>query len=316
MNDFRTAGLRPASSPAGRRRSIIFLLLLAATAARANFNEFRDVPTDPALAAKMHHAAEVTLQQFPKLKPEDIAISIVDVNAMTRGDHQGDAPFYPASVIKLFFMTDVYATHKEKVSDVERALKEMITLSDNDATAYIVDILAKTSPGPELQGRALRRFIERRRAINRRFQKLGYVKVSAMMKPWSFGPFGRDRQALGKDRVNRNRLTANECASLLFWIVRGRAPSSDAQMTLLQRPLDPLRQDENQVKEFIGESLPIGSKLWSKAGWTSEVRHDAAYLELPSGQKFVLTIFTRGIASDVTLVPAITRNVLSELLVH
>lgn len=298
-----------------------FFLTLAfiATTAHANFRELRAVTIDPALAAKMKHAAEATLAQYPKLKPEDLAISIVDVtnpDAITRGDHQGDAPFYPASVIKLFFLADVYATRKETLGDVDRALKEMIAVSDNDATAYLVDILANTSGGPELRGRALRRFVDRRRAINRRFQALGYEQVSAMMKPWSFGPFGRDRQVLGKNRENRNRLTANETASLLLWIARNRAPSAAAQMALLQRPLEPLREDENQVKEFIGEALPDGSKLWSKAGWTSEVRHDAAYVELPTGRKIVLVIFTRGIASDVTLVPAATRNVLAELLAH
>ena len=35
--------------------------------------------------------------------------------------------------------------------------------------------------------------------------------------------------------------------------------------------------------------------------------------ELPDGRKFVLTIFTRGQAGDLKLVPAIGRNVLTEL---
>ncbi|HUR81872.1 MAG TPA: serine hydrolase, partial [Thermoanaerobaculia bacterium] len=72
-------------------------------------------------------------------------------------------------------------------------------------------------------------------------------------------------------------------------------------------------ESENQVKEFIGEALPAGSQLWSKAGWTNEVRHDAAYLELPNGRKYVLVVFTRGTADDVTLVPAVGRAVLGEL---
>jgi beta-lactamase class A len=294
-------------------KKLALMLILIAAAARADYREFRALPVDPALSAKLDRAAQATLAQFPNLKPEDLAITLVDVAAMTRGDHQGDAPFYPASVIKLFFMCDVFATHKETISDMDRALKEMITVSDNDATAYIVDILAKTSPGPDLHGRALRRFIDRRRAINRRFQKLGYEKVSAMMKPWSFGPFGRDKQALGPNRENRNRATSNEVASLLLWIARGRAPSAAAQMTLLSRPLDPLRTEENQVKEFIGEALPIGSKLWSKAGWTSEVRHDGAYVELADGRKYVLVVFTRGQAAEVNLVPSVTRNVFAEM---
>ena len=291
--------------------------LLFAFAARADYREFLTVPVDPSIASRLQLAADATLKAYPKLKAEDLAITLVDVtnlNTISRGDYHGDAPFYPASVIKIFFMADVYATHRENIPDVGRALKEMIVVSDNDATAYLVDILANTVPGPNLEGRALKKYIERRRDINRRFQRLGYTdNVSAMMKPWSFGPYGRDLQVLGENRVNRNKLTANACASLLLWIVRRRAPGAESMMALLQRPLAPLREDENQVKEFIGEALPPDTKLWSKAGWTSEVRHDAAYIELPTGRRFILVIFTRGLATDLTLIPAIARNVLAEL---
>ncbi|HEX2061534.1 MAG TPA: serine hydrolase [Thermoanaerobaculia bacterium] len=295
----------------------MLLLFLFAFSASADYREFLDAAPDPAIATKVRMAAEATLQAFPKLKADDLAISVVDVSQphlTSRGDYHGDAPFYPASVIKLFFMADVYLTKKEKIGDVDRALKEMIVVSDNDATAYLVDILANTVPGPPLQGRALERYIERRRTINRRFEKLGYKdNVSAMMKPWSFGPYGVDLQVLGPNRVNRNKLTANATASLLLWIVRRRAPGAHQMMTLLHRPLSPQRDDENQVKEFIGEALPTDAMLWSKAGWTSEVRHDAAYVELPGGRKFILVIFTRGTADDVTLIPAIARNVVAEL---
>ena len=293
------------------------LVFFFALAARADYREFVNVPVDPSIASRLKFAADATLKAYPNLKAGDLAITLVDVtnpSTISRADYQGEVPFYPASVIKLFFMADIYATHRENVPDAARALKEMIVVSDNDATAYLVDILAETTPGPSLEGRALRKFVERRREINRRFQRLGYTdNVSAMMKPWSFGPYGRELQLLGENRVNRNKLTANACASLLLWIVRRRAPGAEAMMGLLQRPLAPLREDENQVKEFIGEALPPEAKLWSKAGWTSEVRHDAAYVELPNGRKYILVIFTRGIASELTLLPAITRNVLAEL---
>jgi hypothetical protein len=298
------------------RIELVALLLLTLTA-RADYREFVNVAKDPSLATKMRMAAEATLKQYPKLKAEDLAISIVDVtnpNIVARGDHQGDVRFYPASVIKLFFMADVYTTRKQNIGDVDRALREMVVVSDNDATAYLVDLLANTVPGPPLEGRALNRYIERRRDINQRFQKLGYAdNVSAMMKPWSFGPFGVDRQVLGPNRVNRNMLTANATASLMLWIQRLRAPGAQEMMKLLERPLAPVREEENQIAEFIGASLPEGSRLWSKAGWTSEVRHDAAYIELPSGRKLILVIFTRGIAEDLTLIPAVTKNVLAEL---
>jgi hypothetical protein len=301
-----------------RNRAILLSLLFVAATARADFREFKELPVDPSIETKLRHAAETTLRAFPKLTADNLAISVVDVtrpSVVAHGDYHGDAAFYPASVVKLFYMTETFHQKKENEPDLPRALKEMIGVSDNDATAFILDVISDTCSGPQLDGRALNRFLEKRRVVNRWFASMGY-DISAMAKPWSFGPFGRDMQLLGPNRENRNRASANGIASLLLWIVRGRAVSpaaSEAMKTLLARPLAPLRTEENQVKEFIGESLPEGAKLWSKAGWTSEVRHDAAYVELPGGRKLVLVIMTRGTADDVKLIPAIAKQVLDEL---
>jgi membrane protein implicated in regulation of membrane protease activity len=138
-----------------------------------------------------------------------------------------------------------------------------------------------------------------------------------MAKPWSFGPFGRDVQLMGGEgRPNRNRATANSFASMLLWILRRRAvapAASDAMLAYMARALNPPTKDENQITEFIGAALPPEAKLWSKAGWTSEVRHDAAYIELPSGKKWIVVILTRGAADDVKLLPAIAAKLLEEL---
>jgi hypothetical protein len=308
------AALQRLESRAMRFKLVIAFTLIAGSA-RADFREFKQISVDPSIETKLRHAAEVSLKQFPAMKAEDLAITLVDLTKPAipaRGDYHGDAPFYPASVIKIFFMADTFLQKKFDTPDVARAMREMIGVSDNDAAAYIVDILANTEPGPDLAPRELQRFIDQRRTINNDFTRLGY-DISAMCKPWSFGPYGRDRQVLGPNRENRNRLTSNATASLMTWIARRRAPESDLMLDFLARPLNPLRADENQVKEFIGEAVPVDAKLFSKAGWTSEVRHDATYFELTDGRKFVLTIFTRGQAADLKLVPAIARNVLTEL---
>ena len=309
-----------------RARLVIAIVFLAAVA-RADYREFKERPINPAISINLQKAADDVLKQFPKLKSEDLAMTVVDVtmpSAIDRGDYHGDAPFYPASVVKLFYLAETFHQHKEKDPDVPRALQEMIGVSDNDATAFILDTITDTTSGPSLQGRAFRKFVDKRGVVNRWFGSMGY-DISAMAKAWSFGPFGRDMQVIyGKEtfdpkvdvRVNRNRATSNAVASLVLWIVRHRAVSSsasDEMLNLMARPLDPLRKEENQVKEFIGESLPTTAKLWSKAGWTSEVRHDAAYVELPNGKKYVIVVFTRGTADDVTLIPAIAKRLLQDL---
>jgi hypothetical protein len=297
--------------------SLCLAFSLAPSLALADFREFKAVSVDADLAAKVTLSAEASLKDFPRLTADNLALSVVDLtkpDAPVRADYHGDVSFYPASLVKLFFMAETYRQGKLS-PEIDRALREMIYVSDNDAAAFLVDILTDTCSGSELEGKALEEFIDRRRKLNRSFAALGY-DIGAMMKPWSFGPFGRDMQVLGPNKENRNRATANSFASLLLWIVGRHAVSaqaSDAMMSLLERPLAPPRPTENQVKEFFGESLPAGAKLWSKEGDTSEVRHDAAYVELPSGRKFVIVILTRGAADDKTLLPAIGRHLLQEI---
>jgi beta-lactamase class A len=293
------------------------LLFLITATARADFRKFRAVPVDAALGAAVTRAAETTLKECPALTADNLAFSVIDLSKpdnIVRADYHGDAAFYPASLIKLFFMVETY--HQGHITpEIERALREMIQVSDNDATAFLVDVLTDTASGSELQGKALDEFVDRRRRLNRYFASFGY-DISAMAKPWSFGPFGRDLQLMGENKINRNRGSANAMASLLLWIVRRQALSpqaSESMLGLLERPLSPPRQTENQIKEFLGESLPAGSKLWSKAGDTSEVRHDAAYVELPSGTKLIIVILTRGAADDKTLLPVIGKHLLAEV---
>src|SRR5262245_33049378 len=111
------------------RIRVFFLALLAAATARANFREFKDLPPDPKADYAIRQTAEQILKYCPKLTADNLAISVIDVSnpaTMTRADYHGDAPFYPASVVKLFYMGEVFHQKKEKDFDVARALQEMI----------------------------------------------------------------------------------------------------------------------------------------------------------------------------------------------
>jgi len=135
-------------------------------------------------------------------------------------------------------------------------------------------------------------------------------------KPWGDGPYGRERLFVGKNYENRNALTTDATARLLSDIVLGRAVSearSRQMMELLKRdpskppPADTCEPD--QSRDFTGVALKPGAKLWSKAGWTSTARHDAAYIELPDGHKFILVTFTVGHGNDRNIIPAIARRI-------
>ena len=68
---------------------------------------------------------------------------------------------------------------------------------------------------------------------------------------------------------------------------------------------------QDQVRGFFGEGLPEGARLWSKAGWTSETRHDAAYVELPEGPSFILVAFTTGreMSANEAFLPELARRI-------
>jgi beta-lactamase class A len=89
-------------------------------------------------------------------------------------------------------------------------------------------------------------------------------------------------------------------------------------MMLMKRNLNPTDlnpDDENQVTGFLGSGLPQDAQLWSKAGWTSQVRHDAAYIEIPSYSPYLLVVFTEGKAysKNRELLPFISGQVASAM---
>jgi hypothetical protein len=113
-------------------------------------------------------------------------------------------------------------------------------------------------------------------------------------------------------------LTTDATARLLHSIVGGVTVSSErsqSMMNLLKRSIKPeeLSQDddENQVTGFLGGGLSENSQIWSKAGWTSTVRHDAAYIELPDQRPYLLVVFTEGKeqAKSREILPFVSRRI-------
>jgi beta-lactamase class A len=280
------------------------------------------------ILAKVAGAAH---RRFPKLGRRDLAITLVipGGEAPKGASLRGNEPWYPASVVKLFYLAAVEAWLEEgRLSpsrELRGALYEMIARSDNDATNHIVDLLTGTTSGPAMAPSAFKAWLHRRRAINRFFASWRlpeFTGINMTQKTWSFGPYGREHDSRFRVPHNHNALSTDSVARLLLAIDRGEAVSrrrSAAMMKLLSRPVPvkPSKGDlSGQVTGFLGEGLPKGAGLWSKAGWTSTVRHDAAIVRLPSGQRFILVVFTRGLvaARSNQILPFIGRRVAASLI--
>jgi beta-lactamase class A len=70
---------------------------------------------------------------------------------------------------------------------------------------------------------------------------------------------------------------------------------------------------DDQAHGFTAIALPPDARLWSKAGWTSTTRHDAAYIELAGGARFVLVTFTTDHANDREIIPTVARVIIEGL---
>ena len=230
---------------------------------------------------------------------------------------------YPASVVKLIYAMAVEAWLQRDLlpdgAELRRAMRDMIADSSNDATGLLVDLLTGTTSGPSLQGEGWELWQRQRRLVNdwlKGFQWPELDAVNCCQKTWGDGPYGRERVFYGEALENRNALTTAATARALEAVMTDAVLSPPACKRLRdllarslaseQRQADP----ENQVDGFLGAGLPQGSRLWSKAGWMSQARHDAAWWRTLDESPTLLVVFTEGAAcaKDETLLPELARQ--------
>ncbi len=177
-------------------------------------------------------------------------------------------------MVKLFYLGAVHRWLEDKkieeTPELKRAVRDMIVDSSNEATQYIVDVLTQTTGGYELPSKEMEEWQFKRNAVNRHYTSLGY------------------------SNINVNQRTA-QMMELLKRDYAGKSTDAD-----------------DQGHGFTGIALQglEGVHLWSKAGWTSTTRHDAAYLEMPGGAKFVLVTFTTDHANEREIIPVVARVVI------
>src|SRR6266852_5920866 len=283
----------------------LFLILLLSLSAQAQHNS-RNSPTIRAsssdtLQELVNEAAHTALVKFAdkKLTEAQLSITLIDLRDPQHpvtASFRGNERVYPASVVKLFYLVAVHRWLEDKrvkqTDELKRAVRDMIVDSSNEATQYVLDVLTQTTGGYELPPKEMERWQNKRNVVNRYYAALGFTNINVNQKTFCEDAYGREKVSRGPNGENRNKLTTDATARLLSEIVTGRAV--------------------NQAHGFTGIALQgmAGAKLWSKAGWTSTTRHDAAYVELPNGAKFVLVTFTTDHANEREIIPTVARVVI------
>jgi beta-lactamase class A len=311
------------------RLVLVIVLCLAAFPVRAQRVITPATATrEEALQKLVNDAAQAALAKFAdkKLTENQLSITLIDLRDPRHpvtASFRGNERVYPASVVKLFYLAAVHRWLEDKkieeTDELKRAVRDMIVDSSNEATQYVLDVLTQTTGGFELPPKEMEAWQYKRNAVNRYYSSLGYTNINVNQKTFCEDAYGRERVSRGPKGENRNKLTTEATARLLSEIATGQAvnPAHSAQMMeLLKRDFAGTSKDnDDQGHGFTGIALQgmNSARLWSKAGWTSTTRHDAAYIELPSGAKFVLVTFTTDHANEREIIPTVARVVIDGL---
>jgi len=297
----------------------------SAIAQQRNYLAAVDYSRAASLQDLVNDAAHTALTKFAdkKLTEGQLSITLIDLRDPqhpTMASFHGNERVYPASVVKLFYLVAVHRWLEDKkiqeTDELKRAVHDMIVDSSNEATQYVVDVLTQTTGGFELPSKEMEEWQYKRNAVNRFYSSLGFTNINVNQKTFCEDAYGREKVSRGPNGENRNKLTTNATVRLLSEIVTGRAanPARTGQMMeLLKRDFTGTSKDnDDQGHGFTGIALQgmTGAKLWSKAGWTSTTRHDAAYVELPNGAKFVLVTFTTDHANEREIIPTVAKIVI------
>jgi beta-lactamase class A len=305
---------------------LLVLLLFSITAtAQQQWQPRASTSKATTLQDLVNEAAQTALSKFAdkKLTESQLSITLIDLRDAQHpvtASFRGNERVYPASVVKLFYLVAVHRWLEDRkiqeTAELKRAVRDMIVDSSNEATQYVLDVLTHTTGGYELPAKEMKEWQFKRDAVNRYYASLGFTNINTNQKTFCEDAYGREKVSRGPNGENRNKLTTDATARLLSEIATGRAVNaarSAQMMELLKRDFAGTSKDnDDQGHGFTGIALQgmSGAKLWSKAGWTSTTRHDAAFIELPNGAKFVLVTFTTDHANERDIIPTVARVVI------
>ena len=267
-----------------------------------------------------------TVEEFaPKgLTAEGLSIAVIDLRGAPggpypAGGYRADESSYPCSVVKICFLS-YYEVQKEagRLADnpeLVRAVKDMITVSSNDATGFVVDSITGTTSGPEIGDAAeWERWKARRNAVNDFYRVRGYTNLNANQKTFCEDAYGRE-QAFRDGGKNRNRMSAAEAARIFKEIARGEVAGprlTDEMMGLLARDVAserPLEDLELEDARLAGKNLPKGTRIWAKSGDAYDYHHLVGLIALPDGHEVVLAVFTKGVKDLPGIIPHVFEKV-------
>ncbi|MBR2711166.1 MAG: serine hydrolase [Bacilli bacterium] len=210
------------------------------------------------------------LEEYIKSNPGQWSAYIKNLKTGEITDINGDNKMTSASIIKLFVMAAAYdQINKGQVSEANKTtilnnMRNMITVSDNDATNAIVAALGN---GDEEAGRAI---------INNYASSEGYSETSI-------------NRSLGQSSRGsvENYTSAKDVSNLLEKIHNGEIDNSDDMLDLLKA--------QTRTSK-IPAGVPDGVTVANKTGELGDVQNDAAIVY--SGGDYVIVTLSEGVSES------------------
>ncbi len=272
-------------------------------------------------------------QKFPI---QTLSITIIDVETGEYAGYQQEKLRYPASVVKLFWMVNLYAQiEKGILSETEfpEYLDAMIQKSDNEAASYIVDRITKTEYRQNIKGEEYKNWRKKRLKINQYFQKAGYKDINVSQKTFPIPslklarPKGSElKLRKNSQKANLNKISTQQVARLLYEIHHNKSVSEKSSLKMAElltidagtrnlKRHDKNLNEFNPVRGFLSASLPDKVDFKGKAGWTSGSRNDAGIITTPNGKSYILVVFgeDRAYAHDWQIFPDISQLVFNQM---
>ncbi|MUG94831.1 hypothetical protein F7734_21680 [Scytonema sp. UIC 10036] len=249
---------------------------------------------------------------------QSLSITLIDAKTGEIAGYQQETLKYPASVAKMFWMVFLYAQIANGVWSDEAGfylyIARMIQESDNEAASFIVDKISDTEFEHKLDDEEFETWRKKREQVTHFFEQAGYEGINLTHKTYPIaslkllGPQGSELRIRKnpddpKDPF-RNEITTFHSARLMYetcYLQQAISPEISKKMCgWLKRDLNPevwknQQQGFNPIVGFLGQSLAdTGVNFYSKAGWTTGTRQEAALIATADGK----TVYILAIGAD------------------
>lgn len=273
------------------------------------------------------------------LPKKPLSITLINATTGEFAEYQQDVLRYPASVVKMFWMVALYAQIERGIwqyeADFNPYIAKMIVDSDNEAASFVVDQITHAQSLPELNSKEYEEWLYKREFVTRFFREADYKDINISQKTFPIPyinlltPQGTELQLRRNPNSNnlpiRNKISTEHAARLLYevcYLKQGVSQEASAKMCgWLKRDLNPKvwkkeppdPNEFNPIRNFFGQSLVDANiNFYSKAGWTSGSRQEAAVIETSDGRDvYILAIFgdDKAYAQDEKIFPKMSRLV-------